>query len=173
MKLLIVGSMLITSLFTGNPSFYQFNIVTVNGKTISCASFKAKKVIITVVNAEDPSASQLRYLDSLQQALPNSLQVIAIPTTDFTPGLNLAKLQDVQSKAHFLITEPLNVKKETGQDQLCYWLTHFQANIHFDNDADGEGQVFIISEQGNLYSVLSSGVPNDVIGRLINQTMQE
>jgi glutathione peroxidase-family protein len=173
MKLLIVGSLLVTYLFTGNPSFYQFNIVAVNGKTISCASFKGKKVIITVVNAADPSVSQLRYLDSLQLALPNALQVIAIPTTDFTLGLNLTKLQEVQSKVHFLITQPLNVKKEIDQDQLCYWLTHFQSNIHFDNDADGEGQVFIISEQGNLYSVLSSGVPNETIARLINQTIQE
>jgi glutathione peroxidase-family protein len=172
MKFLITGFLLISSVFS-DTSFYQFNVVTVDGQTISCASFKGKKVIITVVNASDPEVNQLRFLDSLQEALPQKLKVIAIPTTDFTPGLNLQKLKTVQSKVHILITEPIIVKKEAGQSQLFYWLTHFPENTHFDNNADGEGQVFLISEQGILYSVLASGAPNEVIGRLINQIVKE
>ncbi|MEO8820893.1 MAG: hypothetical protein ABI374_08640 [Ginsengibacter sp.] len=173
MKLFFTSLLILSALLSDTPSFYQFNVVNLEGKSISCAAFKGRKVLIAVSNATNPSMSLLNYLSSLQQALPKTLAVIVIPTTDFNSGINANGLKAVQSRLNILITQPVKVKKQEGQSELVYWLTHFGANSHFDNNANGEGQVFLINEKGILYGVLSSGVPNDVIGQLINQNVKE
>jgi hypothetical protein len=40
-------------------------------------------------------------------------------------------------------------------------------------DVEGEGQVFVISTKGTLYSVLPKNTPKAVIGKIINKSFNE
>lgn len=160
---------------TLQSSIYDIEIKKMNGDSISMSKFTDKKIIVILVNAANPDAAHLRYLDSLQLA-DESLQVIGIPATDFTGEGKHENLNAFRNSlsSKFVITKQAAVIKETGvrQQPLLRWLTHASENGHFDANAKDAGQLFIVNKKGVLYSVLEPGVPRDVLIQVINQEIK-
>lgn len=159
---------------TGGSNFYNQRLQTIDGNTINTSIYQGKRVVIVVINATTPNVTQLQYLDSIENS--NALiKVIAIPTEDFGAAANIPTLNNLQKTTGFTVTTPLKVKKNGSQAQspLFSWLTNSVQNTHFDNDADGEGQLFIVSEKGTLFAVLAKNAPLDVVGKVINQPFSE
>jgi glutathione peroxidase-family protein len=173
MKLLFVSiSLICLNSFTS--SFYDIKFEALDGTIVKASSYQGKKVVIAVVSANTSSLTLVRYLDSVQR-VNNSIQVVAIPTGDFNGDVNVQSLKALKKTITILVTTPLKVKKSNGslQHPLFVWLTQTEENKHFNLDVAGEGQVFIVSSKGTLYSVLNKEVPVNVLGKVINQPFTE
>jgi glutathione peroxidase len=174
MKLLFIFYSLFTLAFKGDNDFYTRSFESIDGKTINMADYKGKRVVIIVINAANPNLNQLRYFDSIVNSNA-SVKVIAVPTEDFGAASNLPLIKNLQKSLTLVISKPLKVKKNSSQPQhsLFNWLTNTSQNTHFDYDVTSEGQVFIISEKGTLFGVLSKEVSLDVANSIINQPFNE
>ncbi|MEI9942914.1 MAG: hypothetical protein WDN26_01715 [Chitinophagaceae bacterium] len=167
MKLLFLITVMLSA---GLSGFYDISFETLEGATVQTSAYKGKKIVIAVISASQESLPLIHYLDSLQRTT-DSIKVIAVPTGDFGGNVNLADLSNLKANLGIVITKPLSVKIEsTGQHPLFAWLTDMQQNKHFNMDVAGEGQVFIISAQGTLYSVLPKSTPTRIITRIVSQS---
>lgn len=157
-----------------NSNFYDIKFETLDGTVIKTSAYQGKKVVIAVVSANVANLALVKYLDSVQKT-NNTVQVIAIPTGDFSGDISVQSLKTLKKTISIVVTSPLKVKKSNGafQHPLFQWLTQAKENQHFDMDVDAEGQVFVVSAKGTLYSVLSKDTPVDVVGRVISQDVTE
>lgn len=154
--------------------FYNIKFESLDGTLIKTSAFQGKKVVVAIISADTSNLSLIRYLDSVQK-VNTGIQIIAIPTGDFSGNINVQDLKNIRKKLSILIAKPLRVKKSNAslQHPLFNWLTQSKENKHFDMDVDGEGQVFVISAKGTLYSVLPKNTPKTVIGKIINKSFNE
>ena len=130
--------------------------------------------MIIVINAANPNLNQLRYFDSIVTSNA-AVKVIAVPTEDFGAISNLSVLKSLQKSLTLVISKPLKVKKGGLQTQnsLFSWLTNTSQNTHFDYDVESEGQLFIVSEKGTLFTVLPKEASFDLANSIINQSFNE
>jgi glutathione peroxidase-family protein len=172
MKLLFLY---LSSLFL-NPSsgFYNMQFESLDGTIIKTSAYQGKKVVVAVVSANTAGVNLVKYLDSVQKA-NNGVQVIAIPTADFDGSVTVQALKDLNKNITIIVAKPVKVKKANGalQHPLFVWLTQAKQNQHFDMDVEGEGQLFVVSAKGTLYSVLPKETPLVVTGKVINQPFSE
>jgi glutathione peroxidase-family protein len=173
MKLLFI-SIALGFLNTLSSSFYDIKFETLDGTIIKTSSYQGKKIVIAVVSANTANLTLIRYLDSIQKANSN-VQVIAIPTGDFNGDISLQSLKTLKKTISIVVAAPLKVRKSNGtlQHPLFIWLTQSEENKHFNTDVSDEGQVFIVSAKGTLYSVLPKETPLKIIGKAINQPFTE
>jgi glutathione peroxidase-family protein len=173
MKLLLI-ILSIVGLNTTRSSFYEIKFEAVDGTLIKTSAYQGKKVVVAVVSANSANLQLVHYLDSVQKA-NSSVQVIAIPTGDFNGDISVQDLKTLKKTISILVAAPLKVKKSYAsfQHPLFQWLTKAKENQHFDMDVEAEGQVFVVSATGTLYSVLSKDVPMDILGNIINQNVTE
>src|SRR5437016_2445425 len=75
-------------------SVYDISVTSLDGTTINLSSYRGKKILVYEFDGSSPDSSQLRYLDSLQRI--DSLQVIAIPATDFGSSASLQDLNNLK-----------------------------------------------------------------------------
>ena len=138
------------------------------------SAYQGKKIIIAVVSGNEESINLVKYLDSVQRA-NTDIRAIAIPTGDFNGSISARSLNDLRKNISILVTKPLKVKRANGAQQhpLFSWLTQSSENKHFNMDAEGEGQIFIVSGKGTLYGVLPKGTPWKYISKAINQPFNE
>lgn len=163
-------------MFSMQSSIYDIQIDTVEGATAGMASFTGKTIVISPFNALTPDIAWLQHLDSLQMG-DTSLQVIAVPANDFTNAGNdglLAVLKDSLA-LNFVMLKSTDVKKDAGNNQnlLLKWLTDVNENGHFDVDVMAEGQMFIVSRNGILYSVLDNDVPENILNQILSQNVSQ
>jgi len=162
---------------TAQSSIYNIRAVSVDGKSINIGSFANKKILISPFDAASPNISWLRKLDSLQRS-NTSIRIIAVPGNDFTGPANNDSLARLQNSLglNLIIVKCTAVKKNArnAQHSLLKWLTDVNENTHFDMDVRTPDELFIVSKTGVLYSVLSAGVPlnilSDVLTRDIDQS---
>jgi glutathione peroxidase-family protein len=168
--------LIIPFLWLTPTSIYNIQFKKLNGGNVQMSEFTNKKIIIIPFNAANPELTRLHYLDSLQ-SIDASLQIIAVPATDFSGEGNNGALNTLSNSlsSKFVMTKQSAVKKEATiyQHVLFKWLTHVSENNHFDLDAAGVGQIFIVSQSGHLYSVLQNNVPNDILIQALNQAVNQ
>jgi glutathione peroxidase len=169
------------SLFVGSAhffgDFYQFTFKTLDGDTVSTSSYQGKKVVIAVVGANAYGRAVVRFLDSVQTAHPNNLQVIAVPTGDFGSSTAAQDLSTLKQNTSIVITRPIGVKQslDSVRHPLFRWLTQASENGHFsiDMDAEEEGHMFVISEEGKLVAVCSRPTRKAVFLALVGSSNNE
>ena len=174
MKLFFLMLGIIFPGFQNSSSFYGIPFNSGNGTILNTSAYQGKKVVIAIVSGDAAGLNMVHYLDSVQHA-NTGLQVIVVPTSDFGGSVNRRDLEHLAKNINIVITQPLKVKKSNGiqQHPLFSWLTKSSENQHFDKDAEGEGQLFIVSGAGTLHSVLPKNTPKTVISRVINQPFSE
>lgn len=175
MKFFILPAAALITVLWWQGSIYNIDVQPIEGGSpVSLSSFANKKIVITTIRSVNPDTAQLNFLDSLQRA-DTSLKVIAVPSTDIGGAGNdntIAGLKAALSLG-FIITRSARVQKNAGSDQypLFKWLTHVNENGHFDMDANATGQLFVVSRNGILYSVLGSDVPAAILAQVLNQNI--
>jgi len=157
-------------------SIYNIPAVSVKGKNINIGSFANKKIVISPFDAADPNTTWLRQLDSLQRS-NTSIQVIAVPANDFTGPVHddlLVRLQD-SLELNLIIVKCTAAKKSARNTQhlLFKWLTDVNENTHFDLDVRAPDELFIVSKTGTLYSVLSAGVPLNILSDVLSRDIEQ
>lgn len=103
------------------------------------------------------------------------MRVIAVPALDFGKSENnsdYAKLVNELS-LDFVVAKAVHTRKSAGpkQHSLFKWLTDVNENSHFNYDVETIGQLFIVSKNGVLYSVLGAGVTKDVLKQVLGQNL--
>ena len=141
------------------PSLYQLSFAGLDKDQINMSDYKGKKIIVVECDAAKPDKQELLFLDSLYKSRKSNLVVIAIPVEDFgqTPQeKELKKLWRDTLKLSFPVAKISKAKKANGaaQHKLLNWLTNKNQNNHFEEDVDADGQAFVISESGSVYSCL-------------------
>jgi glutathione peroxidase-family protein len=174
MKILFLYLKMILISVPSASSFYDIKFETLDGTIIRTSSYQGKKVVIGIVSGNAAGLSLVKCLDSVQKA-NSAIQAIAIPTGDFDGSIKAQDLKELKKNISIVVTQPLKVKKGNGslQHPLFVWLTDEKENQHFNKDVAGEGQVFLVSAKGTLYSVLPTETPRAVIGKVINQPFND
>jgi glutathione peroxidase-family protein len=174
MKLLFLYLFMILLNASSTSSFYEIKFESIDGTLIKTSAYQGKKVVVAVVSANTAGVSLVKYLDSVQKA-NSSVQVIAIPTADFDGSVTIQDLKDLKKNISIVVAKPQKVKKSNAslQHPLFVWLTQSKENQHFDKDVEGEGQLFVVSAKGTLYSVLPKDAPKTIIAKAINQPFSE
>ena len=176
MKIFLFTIMLVLSYKAGPVNIYNLSFLDLNGNTLKMADYKAKKILVVLFDASSPDLSQLQSLDSFYKTCQNTLNVIAIPVTDFSiplPRLKLKSILNDSLKLSYPIAALGKAKKINGENQqpLLKWITTLNDNTHFDNDINNNGQIFLINEQGNLCGLFEKNIPYKVINEIMTKYM--
>lgn len=162
---------MISGRLAAQSDIYALKIQTVNGKNISLADFRGKKIIIVVGSVDVLQKNTALYTDSLARKYSNAF-VLVVPATDHTSGSVEQKLHTLNKNypANVFLSRPVKVRKDNGIEQSDFlkWLTHNTENGHFNADATSE-HTYIISESGILYAVLEGRVSDSVFNKLLSQ----
>ena len=141
-------------------SVYNISFKDIQGNQVTLQSFSGKKMLIAVLDAAHPDEMFLKKLDTLYRNNSSTLQVIAVPVSDFGRAISHKKLTALYNRLQlgFILSQTAKGKKANGAQQhpALYWLTHSISNTHFDNDVEEPGQLFVISETGDLFAVMNS-----------------
>jgi len=172
MKYFLFFLLLLSGHVFAQTSLYSLQIQTIDGKTISLANFKGKKIIFSVTSPEKLHSKKLNFLDSVQVANPH-VEVIVIPAEDFSGSSNAGLLATIKNSApsRLVVMGSAKVKKDkkAEQHELMKWLTDTTYNNHFNAEVKTDDQLYIVSESGILYSVLEKGVSLNTLNGILKQ----
>tara|TARA_Y200000002_G_scaffold284975_1_gene238971 strand:- start:9229 stop:9750 length:522 start_codon:yes stop_codon:yes gene_type:complete len=135
-------------------SIYDFNITTIDGKTMSLSSFKGKKMLLVNTASECGFTPQYQELQELHQNYGEQLVIIGFPANNFggqEPGTN----SDIKSFCQknygvtFLMSQKVSVKGE-NVDPLFKWLNN-QENQSFKGNIMWNFEKYFIDEKGQLF----------------------
>lgn len=142
--------------------FLDFEYTTIDGVKKQFNEFEGKKImaIVLPVIKTDTTAAQLKLLDSLSIKYSNEYTIIGIPSIE--DGFEQDSLESLKTwyrsilHDQVVITTGMYTRKDSpSQNPLFHWLTNQEENMHFNEDAEGPGQMFFINEAGELYGVYS------------------
>lgn len=108
-------------------AFYDFQLESIDGKTLPLDQFKGKKVLLVNVASQCGYTPQYEHLQAFHQKYGDQIKVIGIPANNFggqEPGSNDEIAQFCQSNygVNFQLSSKISVK---GNDQhpLYKWLS--------------------------------------------------
>jgi len=154
--------------------FYDIEFQSLDGKPVSMADYKGKKILVATIDVNKPSARQFAFLDSLQEA-SKDLQIMIVPSSDkSSAGEDEVKEFYRATKSTLLVGQSAKVGKRAGEKQhkLYQWLTNVENNLHFNNDGEA-GRYFLVSAKGTLYATMEPGVPDSVILNILKIEFDE
>jgi glutathione peroxidase len=161
MKTLIASCILLASITLGyaqTKTFHDFSAVDIDGKEISMAQFKGKKILVVNVASKCGNTPQYEGLEKLYKKYGNEkFVVIGFPANNFMgqePGTD----EEIKAfcTANYQVTFPLMSKisvKGKDQDPIYTWLTTMAENGVMDAEVSWNFQKFMIDEEGHLVDV--------------------
>ncbi len=143
-------------------SIYDFNVKSLDGKSINFADFKGKKILIVNTASKCGYTPQYESLEKLHQQYKDKLVIIGFPANNFMfqePGSN-TEIKEFCKKNYgvsFLMAEKISVK---GKDThpLYVWLTQKKYNKVSDNSVKWNFQKYLIDERGNFMEMFAPSV---------------
>lgn len=139
--------------FTPPKSVYDFKFKTIDGKEVSLAKYKGKKLLIVNTASKCGYTPQYEALEKLHKQYGKDVVLIGFPAGNFG-GQELAtntEIQDFCKKnfgVTFLLSEKVSVKG-ADIDPLFAYLTS-QENPDFKGDINWNFEKFLINEKGQL-----------------------
>ncbi len=135
-------------------NFHDFTVQTIDGKEISLAEFKGKKVLVVNVASKCGLTPQYKDLQALYDTYgPDNFVIIGFPANNFReqePGSN----EEIQQfcSLNYGVTFPLMAKIDVVGDSIApvySWLTKQRENGVADAEVTWNFQKFLIDEDGN------------------------
>jgi glutathione peroxidase len=138
-------------------SFYDFKMNGIDGKEISFADFKGKKVLIVNVASECGYTAQYEDLQNLHEAFGDKIEVLGFPANNFggqEPGTNMAIQQFCTAKfgVGFQMFEKISVAG-ANKHPLYAWLEKETGKVPTWNFCK-----YLIDEKGKVTAFLPSSV---------------
>ncbi len=148
--------------------FYSIQLTSLDGKTISMADYKGKRVLIATIDIDKYNEKQLLFLDSIQTHTPD-LQVVIVPASSKeSTEEDRLKTDSRQLTSSLVISRSGKISKEAGREQnkLMEWLTKSENNNVF--EIEGEpGQYYLVSIKGTICAALGASISQkDLLGVL-------
>ncbi|MFM7016531.1 MAG: glutathione peroxidase [Bacteroidota bacterium] len=155
-------NLILTVLFTilTTSSIHSFEFKSIEGKSISFASFKGKKILIVNTASQCGYTPQYEDLEKLNKAFKNQLVIIGFPANNFggqEPGNNLEI--NAFCKKNYGVTFQMASKvsvKGNDIDPIFQWLIN-QPNPDFTGDIKWNFEKFLLDENGKLIRRFRSG----------------
>lgn len=141
-------------------SIYDYSFTSIEGKIVSLAEFKGKKILIVNVASQCGFTPQYADLEQLYLQEKNKLEIIGFPANDFMgqePGTNEEIV--VFCKTRYGVTFPLSQKISVVGDaksDLFKWLTDKQLNGWNTAPPKWNFYKYLLDEQGELIKVFPS-----------------
>ena len=155
-------------------SIYDLSVKTAYGGELSLNYYRGQKIAVASVSVDLlDSNGTLQFWDSLKTAYPN-IAFILIPASDMDTITNdSVPMEDIKAKASkkIVLSGAGKVKKDKGQSQhpIMQWLTDAKKNKHSNMDVGSDLEIFVVSESGVLYSILSKGTRLSVLKTVLEQ----
>jgi glutathione peroxidase len=155
---LLLSLMFVTS---ASPTIYTFKLTTIDGKPLSLAKYKGKKLLIVNTASKCGYTPQYAELQKLADQYKDKLVVVGFPANNFAsqePGTN-ADIKTFCEK-NFGVTFPLSSKvsvKGDDIDPLFAYLTA-EPNPDFTGEIKWNFEKFLIDENGKLIHRYRSAV---------------
>ena len=137
-----------------NPSIYDIDIMSIEGKPIDFSEFKGKNILFVNVASKCGFTKQYKDLQKLNDLYLDDLIIIGSPCNQFghqEPG-EASEIQSFCQKNYgvtFLITEKIQVKG-TKQHPLYRWLTQKQCNGKKNSSVKWNFQKYLVDRKGVL-----------------------
>jgi glutathione peroxidase-family protein len=154
-RIIFIALFLLPVWLFGQQGLYDISFLDIKDNSIAVSAFSGKKIVIAVIDAANPDEPYLRMLDTLCRNNNATLQVIAVPVTNFGNAISndsLAAIGKRQNLGYIISKAAKGKKEDAAQQSLLNWVSHISLNKHFDNDIEEPGQLFVISEEGILYA---------------------
>lgn len=145
--------MLWASMLTHQPTIYDFSFTSIDGKEISLAQFKGKKILIVNTASKCGFTKQYKELQALHEQYADDLVIIGFPSANFG-NQELDNNSDIQSFCEknygvtFLLSEKVHVKGKEINDLFAF-LTSAE-NPDFTGDINWNFEKFLIDKDGKL-----------------------
>lgn len=148
-------------------TIYQFDVVTIDGDTISLSAYKGKKIMLVNTASKCGLTPQYQQLESIYEKYKGqNFVVLGFPANNFMsqePGNNeqIAEFCQKNYGVSFPMMSKISVK---GDDQhpLYHFLTTKAENGLEDNEVKWNFQKYLIDEEGKLVRVVSpKTLPDD------------
>lgn len=159
---------------SGGKTAHDFSFKSLtNGKEVSLAQFKGKKILIVNTASECGYTPQYKDLQALADQYAGKLVIIGFPTNDFggqEPGSNkeIAGFCEKNYGVKFPMSEKVTVKGDKTHP-LFQWLTQKSMNGVLDASVKWNFNKFLIDEQGKLIAYFPSStapLSNDIKDKL-------
>ena len=142
-----------------SKSIYDYNLISIDGDSISMSEYKGKKILIVNVASWWGHTPQYAGLQTLYEKYKNDLVVLGFPANNFLqePGKN-AKIKSFCSTEYgvtFPMFEKTNVKKSDNQNPLYVWLSNKELNGWNDKSPSWNFCKYLIDGNGNLIKMFS------------------
>jgi len=153
---------LFTMLAAPAANVYDIKFQSIDGKEMTLAQFKGKKILVVNTASECGYTKQYKELEALHKKYGNKLVVIGFPCNDFggqEPGSE-KEIADFCEK-NFGVSFPMAGKvviKGDKRHPLYQWLMSKQLNGVKDADVRWNFTKFLLDEKGQLVDVFPSAV---------------
>jgi len=135
--------------------FHSLSVELIDGKTLSFASLKGKKVLLVNTASDCGYTAQYTELQKLYQHSRDELEIIAFPSNDFKEQEKKSE-QEIEQFCRknygvsFPITRKMIVVKRAGQHPIFEWLTHARMNGWNEQSPVWNFSKFLVNEEGTL-----------------------
>jgi len=141
-------------------SLYSIKINRLGGDPLDWESFKHKKILIVNVASECGYTGQYSQLEELFRSNQDRLNILGCPCNDFG-GQEPGEAKDIEQfcKLNYGVTFPLTEKLKIKKDPhaLYQWMTTRIKNGKGDFEVMWNFHKFLVNEDGQMYSSISSG----------------
>jgi glutathione peroxidase len=156
----LTGLLMSSSICAQVPkSFYDFKVITIDGKEFDFSSLKGKKVMIVNTASKCGNTPQYSDLERLYKLYGgDKFVIIGFPANNFLhqePGTN-DQIKEFCTK-NYGVTFPMMSKisvKGSDINPLYQWLTEKKYNGVMDSDVKWNFQKYLIDENGRLTKVI-------------------
>lgn len=158
--MLLYTLMILSTLFTQNPSIYDYSFTSIDGQEINFSEFKGKTILIVNTASNCGFTKQYKDLQALHEQ-NEDLVIIGFPANNFgsqEPGAN-EEIQEFCEKNYgvtFLLSEKVDVKGKEISPIFDY-LTKAE-NPDFTGDIKWNFEKFLINKEGKLVHRYRSAV---------------
>ncbi len=158
--LLIIVTVFISTFLMAQTNFHSFTVTDIDGNAFDMSQLKGKKVMVVNTASEGDLISQYAEMQELYEKYnAQNFVIIAFPTNDF----NSEQKTDEEIKqfctTNYGITFPIMARvaiKGADIAPIYRWLTHKVENGVEDAKAAWNFHKFLIDENGNWVSSISS-----------------
>jgi glutathione peroxidase len=169
---LVLSSTMMNSQSDAKKSFYDFTVMTIDGKEFPLSQLKGKKVLVVNTASKCGHTPQYADLQKLYETYGgDKFTIIGFPENNFLnqePGTN-AEIKQFCTE-NYGVTFPMMAKISVkGKDiaPLYDWLTNKAENGVMDAQVKWNFQKFMIDENGNLAGVVSPS-ENPLSDKIVN-----
>ncbi|HMH20211.1 MAG TPA: hypothetical protein VK563_00475 [Puia sp.] len=142
-------------------SLMDSSIVKLSGESVMLSQYSGRKLLVIILPTAH-AVSDTVYIQKLASVCDhNSNRLVIIGVLSYEDGYRdslsavLKTWYSAYSRPNLLITAGMHTRKntESAQNPLFKWLTDAGRNGHFDQDAGGVNQKFLIDQLGYLCGV--------------------